>query len=60
MLQFGFITFFAVAFPLGPIIALVLNVIEIKARIWLHCHVLRRPFVKKTKTTGIGFWYEWW
>jgi anoctamin-8 len=43
MIDFGFITLFSAAFPIGPAIAIVINMIEIRMKIYSFNSVYRRP-----------------
>ncbi|XP_054272581.1 anoctamin-4-like [Macrosteles quadrilineatus] len=54
--QYGFVTLFAVAFPLAPLFALINNIftIRIDAKKLLVYH--RRPTLRRTK--GIGVWFD--
>lgn len=54
----GFITLFAAAFPLGPLISVISNCIEIWSKIFVFLNVYRRP--DALKCLGIGNWiYVW-
>lgn len=56
MLQYGFITMFVAAFPLGPLFALINVIIEIRVdAINFLCH-FRRPDVARVE--DIGAWYN--
>ena len=55
-LQYGFITMFVAAFPLGPLFALINVVVEIRVdAINFLCH-FRRP--NATRVEDIGAWYN--
>ncbi|XP_075239667.1 anoctamin-7-like isoform X2 [Convolutriloba macropyga] len=56
MVQFGFITMFACAFPIGAILALANNVLEIRSDAWKFTALLRRPVPKRAN--DIGIWFE--
>ena len=43
---------FAVACPLGSIIAIIMNMIEIRVRIYSYLYVYQRPIVKTAKDIG--------
>lgn len=53
--QFGYITLFAVAFPLAPLLGLCQNMVESKVDRYKLTHVMRRPQPKGCET--IGTWY---
>ena len=53
VIQFGFITLFVVAFPLGPLFAFLNNVLEIRIDAFKVLTQLRRPLPKKAKDIGI-------
>ena len=55
MIQFGFITLFVAAFPLGPFFALLNNMIEIRADAYKFVVLYRRPVAQKVQ--DIGIWY---
>ena len=54
----GFITLFAAAFPLGPFVLVLSNIIEIWSKIFVFLNVYRRP--DAIKCLGIGYWVEVW
>ncbi|KAI3380611.1 hypothetical protein SNEBB_011199 [Seison nebaliae] len=53
-LQFGFVTLFAVAFPLAPLLALMNNIIEIRIDAQKFLRKFRR--IKPAMVTDIGIW----
>ena len=54
VIQFGYVSFFSVAFPLAPLCALLTNIVEIRAGAYKMLHVFRRPLA--VRATGIGVW----
>ena len=54
IINFGYITLFASAFPLAPIYTLVFHYIEIKQDIWKLYNVYQRPI--PFKVNGLGSW----
>ena len=54
LIQFGYITLFASAFPLASFVAIFANVVEYRSDCWKLSRVCRRPNV--VKTDGIGMW----
>ena len=54
MIDIGYITLFAAAFPIGPMIALLANVVEIKIKIFSLLHLFKRP--RCDRCAGIGEW----
>ena len=57
-IDLGYISLFAAAFPLGPVIALISQIIEVKSKIWVFLYVYKRPFA--SKCIGIGEWFYIW
>ena len=55
VIQFGFITLFVAAFPLGPLFALFNNIIEIRVDSYKFVAVFRRPMAQRAP--DIGIWY---
>lgn len=53
MIQFGFMTLFTVAFPLGPLFALINNIVEIRIDAFKILTQLKRPLPKKAQSIGI-------
>jgi anoctamin-8 len=43
MIDMGYITLFAAAFPIGPFIALIANIMEIKMKMFSFLYVYKRP-----------------
>ncbi|XP_053396990.1 anoctamin-4-like isoform X3 [Mercenaria mercenaria] len=56
VLQFGFLTIFVAAFPLGPLCCLINNMIEIRFDALKFTTDLRRPLGERA--ADIGIWYE--
>lgn len=56
LLQFGCVSFFSLAFPLAPLLALVNNVVELRASAFRLCHATQRPLARKA--SDIGIWYS--
>ena len=54
MIDYGYITLFAAAFPIGPFIAMVVSIFEIKMKIFTFLYVYKRP--KCARCAGIGEW----
>lgn len=52
VLQFGFLTIFVAAFPLGPLFALLNNVIEIRCDANKFVTQLRRPMAQRSADIG--------
>ena len=49
---------FTAAFPIGPMIALVVDAAELKWKIFSFLFALKRPLCEKS--TGIGTWMDIW
>ena len=56
LIQYGYVTFFSMAFPLAPVLALVNNVIAIRFGAIDVCYFRQRP--KARKSGGIGVWLD--
>lgn len=54
LIQFGYVSFFSLAFPLAPLLALVNNVVELRTDAFKLCHAKQRPLAHKA--SGIGIW----
>ncbi len=54
ILQFGFITFFCLSFPLAPLFGLINNIFEIRIDALKVVKEFRRPLARRA--TGIGTW----
>ena len=57
-IDLGYITLFAAAFPLGPVVAMISNLIEIWSKIYVFLYVYKRP--QSHRGTGIGEWMAVW
>ena len=55
IVQFGYVTFFSMAFPLAPVCALVNNIIEIRTDAYKLTYNTQRPVARKA--SGIGVWF---
>lgn len=55
-IQFGYVTFFSVAFPLAPLCALINNVIALRGNAFKLCHGSQRPIARKA--SSIGIWLD--
>ena len=53
VIQFGFVTLFVVAFPLGPLFALLNNLLEIRIDAFKALTQLRRPQPRPAKDIGV-------
>jgi len=56
MMQYGFVTLFAAAFPLAPLCALINNVTEIRADAFKLCDNCARPTPKPAGSLGAWLW----
>jgi hypothetical protein len=54
LIQFGYVTFFSMAFPLAPLLALINNLVQTRVDAFKLCRTRRRPIAQKT--SGIGVW----
>ena len=57
-IDIGYITLFAAAFPIGPIIALLMNALEINNKLIVLLEIYKRP--KCEKCSGIFDWMNIW
>jgi ammonia channel protein AmtB len=55
-IQFGFISLFVTAFPVAPILAMVLNFIEDRVDGWKLINNMKRPWPRPSE--DIGSWYD--
>ncbi|KAK2563653.1 Anoctamin-5 [Acropora cervicornis] len=55
LIQFGFVTLFISAFPLGPFFALINNLLEIRLDAYKFVVVFQRPMAARAQ--DIGIWY---
>ena len=56
MIQYGFITLFVTAFPLGPLFALINNLIEIRLDAYKFNCVFKRPMAARAQDIGKKFY----
>lgn len=56
MIQFGYVTFFSLAWPLAPLFALINNVVEIRTDAFRLCYLSQRPVAHRAG--GIGVWFN--
>ncbi|GAB6018638.1 hypothetical protein CHUAL_000318 [Chamberlinius hualienensis] len=56
VLQFGFVTLFVSAFPLGPLFALINNILEVRLDASKFMHLFKRPVARRIP--NIGVWYR--
>ncbi|ETK85223.1 hypothetical protein L915_09887 [Phytophthora nicotianae] len=54
LVQFGYVSFFSLAFPLAPLLALLNNLIEMRTDAFKLCQTRQRPLAHKA--SGIGVW----
>ena len=52
VIQFGFITIFVAAFPLGPLFALLNNLVEIRLDAYKFITIYRRPRAARAEDIG--------
>ncbi|KAF0687155.1 Aste57867_21126 [Aphanomyces stellatus] len=55
LIQFGYVSFFSLAFPLAPLLALVNNVVALRVDAFKLCHTTQRPLARHA--SGIGIWF---
>lgn len=58
MIDFGYISLFSAAFPIGPAISMIMNILEIRMKIITYLYVYRKPSAEKA--AGIGDWLDIW
>lgn len=54
LIQLGYVSFFSLAFPLAPLLALANNLLELRTDAFKLCHTKQRPLAHKA--SGIGIW----
>ena len=54
LIQFGYVSFFSIAFPLAPLLALLNNLFELRGDAFKLCNSKQRPVARKA--SGIGIW----
>ncbi|KAG3121706.1 hypothetical protein PI124_g1003 [Phytophthora idaei] len=54
LVQFGYVSFFSLAFPLAPLLALLNNLLELRTDAFKLCQTRQRPLAHKA--SGIGVW----
>lgn len=58
MIDFGYITLFSAAFPIGPVISLIMSMVEIRMKIYTFIFVYKKPHPERA--AGIGEWLHIW
>lgn len=58
LIQCGYVTMFAPGFPLGPLISVVFNIIDMRARLFGLLHIHHRP--PSERAGNIGVWQNIW
>jgi len=53
LIQFGYVSFFYIAFPLAPLLDLINNLISLRADAFKLCHTKQRPIAHKASDIGI-------
>jgi hypothetical protein len=53
VIQFGFITMFVIAFPLGPLFALINNTLEIRIDAYKFFTHFKRPIPRRAQDIGV-------
>lgn len=54
LVQFGYVTLFASAFPLASFIAVIANLVEYRADMWKMTRLVKRPC--PSRLNSIGMW----
>lgn len=57
-IEYGYITWFAAAFPSGPFISMVINSVELRGKLYGLLYVFQRP--PCLRGSGIGAWMDIW
>lgn len=52
-LQYGYVVMFCPAFPLAPLLAFCLSLLEVRVDAWKLCHLEQRPFPDQVKDVGV-------
>jgi len=53
VIEYGYITLFASAFPLAPILSMICNLVELRSDMFKLVYVCRRPHVNRVRNIGI-------
>merc|ERR1712093_239350 len=56
VIQYGYVTMFATALPIGSLLCLINNIVEIRSDAFKLVNVYQRPFYKGAQ--DIGTWFE--
>lgn len=56
LIQIGYVSFFSLAFPLAPLLALANNLVVLRTDAFKLCHAKQRPIAHKA--SGIGIWFQ--
>jgi anoctamin-8 len=51
--QFGYVSFFSVAFPLAPLLAVLHNVVELRCDAYKLLHTKQRPLARRVGSIGV-------
>ena len=43
MIDFGYVSLFAAAFPIGPLISMIMGIIEVRMKIFTFIYVYKKP-----------------
>jgi len=54
IIDYGYVVMFSAAYPIVPLIALIVNVIEVRVDAFKLCHLMKRPY--PTPANSIGEW----
>merc|ERR1711865_1099413 len=57
LVQYGYVTFFVVTFPVAPLLAFLSNILEKRIDSYKLLHILQRPV--PYGAAGIGFWKKY-
>ena len=58
MIDFGYVSLFAAAFPIGPLISMIMGIIEVRMKIFTFIYVYKKPAPQRA--SGIGEWLFIW
>lgn len=56
VIQYGYVVMFCSSFAMSPILALVINALEVRIDAWKLCYLTQRPFPEIA--SSIGVWYS--
>lgn len=56
VITFGYVVLFSAAYPLTPMLAVIVIAFELRVDAWKLCNLTKRPY--PAESSGIGLWYD--